>query len=293
MVKDHLQMQADIHTLFESDFYRILDFRCHCTEHGISAAEYSSTFAISFVRKGNFLFNVFRHSLDSYTGCVLVTKPGYEHTVTHGHAIPDECTIIEFKDYFYQESVLDLGDHIAFFKNNDLHSTLVRTNARMEFLHYSLLRTLITHPAHRLQIDHQVLEIFNNTMSRITDYYPDERIHTKLKGHHLSTIEQAKAYINDHFSEDLSLHDLALHCHVSPFHLARLFKLFTSYAPHRFLMETRLQHAQQLLFDTTLPVADVAFSSGFNSVEHFTAAFKKSYGIPPATFRNQPASFSK
>ena len=88
-------MQADIHTLYESNFYRILDFKCRCNDCNTSKPEYGNAFTISFVRKGNFLFNVFRHSLDSYNGCVLISKPGYERTVTHAHTIPDECTIFD------------------------------------------------------------------------------------------------------------------------------------------------------------------------------------------------------
>ena len=96
-------MEADIHTLYKSDFYRIVDFKCRCTDCRTSKPEYSESFCISFVRKGNFLFNVFRQSLDSYSGCVLITKPGYEHTVTHTHIIPDECSILDFNKDFSAE----------------------------------------------------------------------------------------------------------------------------------------------------------------------------------------------
>lgn len=121
-------MDADIHTLFESDFYRILDFKCRCRDCGTSQPEYSESFCISFVRKGNFLFNVFRLSLDSYTGCVLITKPGYERTVTHVHPVL-------FKNEFY-EKVREQYGNIQFLFDNDLHSTLVKTNADLEYLHF-------------------------------------------------------------------------------------------------------------------------------------------------------------
>lgn len=49
------QMEADIHTLYESDFCRIPDFRCRCIECGRSKPEYSSSFAISFIRTGHFI----------------------------------------------------------------------------------------------------------------------------------------------------------------------------------------------------------------------------------------------
>src|SRR5690349_20746770 len=136
-------MDARINTLYESDFYRILDFKCQCTDCRKSKPEYSESFCISFVRKGNFLFNVFRHSLDSYNGCVLITKPGYEHTVTHIHTIPDECTIFEFKTTFFHE-LLEQYKSIRFLSNEDLHSTLLKTNAETEFLHFQILQLIFT-----------------------------------------------------------------------------------------------------------------------------------------------------
>src|ERR1700741_3396018 len=128
-------MEADIHILYESDFYRILDFRCRCKDCVTSKPEYNAAFCISFVRKGNFLFNTFRRSLDSYTGCILITKPEYERTVTHTHAVPDECTILEFNPDFYKK-LREQYAHTRFFKDNDWHSALVKTTGETEFFHF-------------------------------------------------------------------------------------------------------------------------------------------------------------
>jgi AraC family transcriptional regulator len=277
-------MTADINHLYESGFYRITDFRCRCTECTTSKPEYSQSFCISFVRKGNFLFNVFRHSLDSYNGCVLVTKPGYERTVTHTHAIPDECTIFDFKIDFYKE-LLQQYEGVRFFGDNDLHSTLVKTTAATEFLHFHILRMILTRAGSKLEIDNGVMDIIEKVISDISDYKPDHRINTRLKKNHLSTIEMAKDYITEHFTDDISLLDIARHCYVSPFHFSRLFKTFTSYSPHRFLLSIRLQNAAMLLRNTSLPIADIAFTSGFNSIEYFTAAFKQEYKAPPGAYR--------
>lgn len=278
-------MQADIHTLYESDFYRVLDFRCRCTDCRVSKPEYASSFAISFVRKGNFLFNVFRHSLDSYTGCVLITKPGYEHTVTHVHTVPDECTIFEFKEHFYQQ-LKQQYPSAKLFTDNDLHSTLVRTNAGLEFYHYYILQLILLKGAHKLQADNLVMEMVAKVLAQVTDYQPDEKISAQLKKNHLATIERAKEYLTEHFTEDISLMEMARHCLVSPFHFSRLFRTFTSCSPHQFLQGVRLQHAVMLLQNTEMPVADIAFSSGFNSIEYFTAAFRHRYQCPPSKYRS-------
>ncbi|MBT1686779.1 helix-turn-helix domain-containing protein [Dawidia soli] len=277
-------MEADLHTLYRSDFYQVIDFRCRCTSCTTTKPEYADSFCISFVRKGNFLYNVFRRSMDSYTGCVIVTKPGTERTITHTHSIPDECTIFQFTDNFFR-ALLEYHGGLRFFTDNDIHSLLAKTDASLEFLHHHIIHQVITRAASTLEIDQCVLDIVREVLPRVADYTPDTRIDARLKKNHLETIEAAKAYITTHFTEDISLTALAQHCCVSPFHFSRIFKSFTSSAPHQYLLLTRLKHAEMILRNTTLPVADAAFASGFNSLEHFTKSFHQRYGLPPAKFR--------
>ena len=278
-------MHAAIDTLFESDFYRILNFKCRCTDCHTSKPEYSDAFSISFIRKGNFIFNIFRNALDCYTGGILVTKPLFERTVTHAHTVPDECTIFEFKQSFYP-ILLERYGQKGFFRNNDIHSTLIRGCVEAEVIHHHIFQELAKNTSlDKLQLDQLVIEMMTFVFERATVYLPNERIHQRLKRHHLSTIETAKYFIGENFKEDLSLKQVADHCNVSVFHFSRLFKLFTTLSPYQFLLALRLQHAKQLLRQTDLTVATVAFSSGFNNVEHFTAAFSKRYVDPPGRFR--------
>jgi AraC-like DNA-binding protein len=277
-------MEADIHHLYASGFYRVMDFRCRCVDCVRSKPEYSDNFSIAFVRRGNFLFNVFRRSLDAHTGCVLMTKPGAERTVTHVHTVPDECTIFQFTADFHT-LVADLYAHTPFFGNPDLHSTLVRTSPELEFLHFAIVRRILDGSASRLQLDELVVDMVQKVLREATDYEPSEAIDDRVKRFHLSTIETAKDYIATHYARDISLSEMAAHCHVSPFHFSRLFKIFTRTSPYRFLLAIRLQQACLLLRETVLPVSDVAYASGFNSLEHFTASFTRAQGCSPTAYR--------
>jgi AraC family transcriptional regulator len=277
-------MEADIHTLYKSDFYQILDFKCRCKDCGTSKPEYDSSFCISFVRKGNFIFNVFRHSLDSYSGCVLITKPGSERTVTHVHEVPDECTIFEFKIDFYNE-LLEYRKDLKFLNDVDLHSTLVKTDPETEFLHFYISKLILTKCSGKLEIDNLVIEMIEKVLGNISEYYGDISINPRMKRNHLSTIEDAKDYIVKNYTKDISLKELADYCCISPFHFSRVFKVFTSYAPHQFLLSIRLKNAEILLRNTNKEVSEIAFASGFNSIEYFTSAFKQRFRLPPSKFR--------
>jgi AraC family transcriptional regulator, regulatory protein of adaptative response / DNA-3-methyladenine glycosylase II len=73
-------------------------------------------------------------------------------------------------------------------------------------------------------------------------------------------------------------------------------------SPIELLLTRRLLLAKQLLTETTLPVTDVAFASGFSSLRRFNDAFNKRYGMPPTRLRKvakggprpetSPASFT-
>lgn len=283
------RMEADVHILFESEYYRIKNFVCRCRDCSTSSPEYNDAFCISFVRKGNFLFNVFRLSMDSYSGCVLVTKPGYNRTVAHIHTVPDECTIIEFNGHFYQE-LLNQYEGLNFILNNDKHATLIKTNPDVELLHYKIWDHITTRrtakrPCDKLYIDGLINELVETVFGKISDYKPDFDIYDSNKQNHLITIERAKLYITNHFQDNISLSEIADFSHVSAFHFSRLFKKLTRWSPHQFLLNVRLKHSELLLKNTEIPIADVAYNSGFNSIEHFSYAFRSRYKTPPLIFR--------
>src|SRR5688572_10208203 len=56
-------------------------------------------------------------------------------------------------------------------------------------------------------------------------------------------------------------------------------------SPMELMLTRRLLLAKQLLTETTLPVTDVAFASGFSSLRRFNDAFSERYGMPPTRLR--------
>lgn len=104
-------------------------------------------------------------------------------------------------------------------------------------------------------------------------------------GSQTSTQKELLAFINDRYTEKLSLHDLAKQFHLSEKYISRYFKehfqlTFSSYVTH-----LRLTCAKKLLETTDLSVTEVALRSGFPNVSYFIRVFKGSYGISPLKHR--------
>ena len=279
-------MSSETKILFKSDLFTITDFKCKCNLKGTSGVEYRSNFSMSYIRKGNFLFNVFNDSLDSFNGRILLSKPGFEHTVTHFDGMPDECTIFSFSNDFYETVKSEFAElQKIFFNNNDVQSLLVQTDAGIEHLHFNILKNILAGNASRLLIESFVLEILYSCFKIIYNVKRTEALSLKVKRNHLPTIEKAKQYISENFDNDISLSNLAENSYVSPFHFSRLFKSFTSFSPHQFLVDTRLKHAELLLKTTGKPITQVCFDSGFRSLEHFSSTFRQKYKTTPSKFR--------
>jgi AraC family transcriptional regulator len=98
-------------------------------------------------------------------------------------------------------------------------------------------------------------------------------------------ISRLTDYIRAHLTDDLSLEGLAQQVGFSSYHFARLFRQTTGQSPHQFVLLQRLEHAQNLLKKTDLPLTDVALESGFANQSHLTQAFKRRLGLTPGAYR--------
>src|SRR3982750_53647 len=72
---------------------------------------------------------------------------------------------------------------------------------------------------------------------------------------------------------------------VSEAHFARSFKQAFGLPPHRYLLTRRIERARALLRDTDLPIIDVAFQTGWNSLGSFGRIFRDITGESPTDVR--------
>lgn len=99
-------------------------------------------------------------------------------------------------------------------------------------------------------------------------------------------VEQIMNYIEDHYSEKISLDQIAENMYLSPFYISRIFKSETGNAPIRYLINIRLEKARELLeggYEGS--IQEVAAQVGYDDAYHFSKLFKKRYGISPSQAR--------
>ena len=100
-----------------------------------------------------------------------------------------------------------------------------------------------------------------------------------------SLLQNAVAYMRNNFREPLTLGLLAKHCNVTPNYLGVQFTKRMGISFSDYLNTVRLRYACNLLDSTDLSVKEIAFSSGYNSVEYFGYKFKKMLGTSPLEYK--------
>ena len=101
-------------------------------------------------------------------------------------------------------------------------------------------------------------------------------------------VQKMQDYIETHLTEDITLAALADICNFSPWYAHRLFREHTGYAPAEYIRRMRLAKSALRLKAENIKIIDVAFDLGFASVDGYTRAFRKEFGINPGEYAKSP-----
>lgn len=98
-------------------------------------------------------------------------------------------------------------------------------------------------------------------------------------------LERVTEYVGQHYSEKLSITQVAAAIRLHPNYLMNIFKRGCGMSLWEYVIRLRVSHAQRLLITTDLKVLDIALESGFGSVSCFYEAFERYCGTTPKKYR--------
>lgn len=98
-------------------------------------------------------------------------------------------------------------------------------------------------------------------------------------------IQRALGYINEHFSEDISLNTVADVVYLNRDYLSRQFKKEVGVNFSEYLMNYRMERAKRLLEQSSLRISDVALQVGISNMSYFSTVFHKVFGCSPNEMR--------
>jgi AraC-like DNA-binding protein len=107
---------------------------------------------------------------------------------------------------------------------------------------------------------------------------------------HLSTRRlQIQRFIYERHTGDAAVRDLALELRLGESRTMHLVKEIFGCSYIKLLNDMRLRTAASLLRETSVPIVEVCFGSGFQDLSHFHRLFQKRFGLTPLRYRRVPS----
>jgi AraC-like DNA-binding protein len=100
-------------------------------------------------------------------------------------------------------------------------------------------------------------------------------------------ITKARAYIQEHQTEEISLGQVAKAVNMSSYYFCKMFKKVTGINFTDYVARVRIEKSKNLLLNPNLRISEIAFEVGFQSLTHFNRVFKKILGQSPTEYRAQ------
>jgi transcriptional regulator GlxA family with amidase domain len=98
-------------------------------------------------------------------------------------------------------------------------------------------------------------------------------------------LRRVREYVETHVHRNIDLETLAGTAELSVYHFARAFKQSTGVTPHGYVLQKRIERAQDMLVRTDLPLSEIALDTGFADHSHFARQFRRLTGMSPSEVR--------
>ena len=188
------------------------------------------------------------------------------------YEVPAQASTILYRDYSYSITYLILIRMVQLQNKYNAQQPIVP----QELLDYKNLRK--EYPTVERQ-----KELVGNSAFLLSDLIAKQKVAAPSK-----MILTALQYINEHFSENISLTDVAENINISKNYLCDIFKkelggvTFINYVTN-----LRIEKAKEYLANTDMKMYEVSSAVGYNDYAYFSQLFKKHTGMTLSAYRRQ------
>lgn len=103
--------------------------------------------------------------------------------------------------------------------------------------------------------------------------------------HDSRRVQKVSEYVAQHFRDEIRLAELADLVGMTPTAFSRFFKMRAGKSISDYIIDVRLGYAARMLADSTMSIAEICYTSGFNTISYFNRLFKRKKGYTPSDFR--------
>ncbi|AIQ63682.1 chemotaxis protein CheY [Paenibacillus stellifer] len=113
------------------------------------------------------------------------------------------------------------------------------------------------------------------------------RIREQREEQTMTVLGRAKKYIEERYTDDLSLEEVADYVHLNPHYFSKIFKQEYGETFIDFVTRLRIGKAISLISEGRLTLKEVSFEAGYKDPNYFSRVFKKITGVSPTEFKVQ------
>lgn len=261
--------------LFATEIFRIGSWRCVVGRSESTEIQSQRWPMMSFTHVGAFVVHSAGRSAVIDPTCTLLINPGSPYRMSrHFGERSHGAYVLVRPDVFTDVARTGGAAPAAGFAEIEGPSS-----TRSYLLHRSLLDRLRGDPAP------DALEIDEMGMALVEAAFRPERRDRDVTRRQRARIDRARALVIENFAAPVRLDDVARAVGLSPFHLCRVFRRTTGRTLHQYRTALRLRIALDRLADPGVDLASLSLELGYSSHSHFTAAFRKEFGVSPSKIR--------
>lgn len=234
------------------------------------------------ILKGSFEITLDEKSFQAHAGDIIFIHSGILHS-----GIPSDCV--------YECVVFDLN---AFLKHNPSCKTYIQNiidRSALIYHHLSqkqpevwpILENVfqaiqLRYPGYELTVFGELYHFFGIIFQH--HYYLEDIPQTRRDYKRILQLKNALEYIENNYSSQITLEQLADSASMSPKYFCRFFFEMTHKTPIDYLNHQRIEHACFQLATTDLSVTDIALNCGFNDLSYFIKTFRRYKGVTPGKY---------
>lgn len=248
-----------------------------------------------YVHEGHGSIIVNQKTYPMHRGMLFIFQPFQLHKVYAevSQATPYTRTVSHFDPIFVESSLR------AFPSRHKLFTRLWQGGAgelAFDLLpwadHVERIFALYDHAVTRGRGDteEEIALLFAQILNNLSDHRSETGIDERMEGSRARPLrysEQVMQWLEEHYTEEISLDDVAEALHLSKFYVSRIFRLETGSSITDYLAVRRIKKACRLLQTTTLSIERIGFEVGLSNPSYFIRLFKKIVGKTPLKYRNQ------
>jgi AraC-like DNA-binding protein len=272
--------------LFRGALVSVRDVACQPETVACGCAECAAAHQLIFPRHGVFVVHHGDERSVMDSNQVFLLNAWQPHRVSHLDLEGDACTVLEFDESVLDEAARDGTPADVTRPARPFPRWQALIDAESALASRSLFAQLSRHRADALETEENGLRLLRRALrSAYGGGAGRDSARRRARAGQRRISRTVQECLAARPFERWSLAALARAAGASPYHLARSFRATVGMPIHQYQLRLRLAAGLDRVLAGCDDLTDLALDLGFSSHSHFTAAFRSTFGLPPAALR--------